>query len=606
MKFAHIADTHIKNLKYHYEYREVFAQIYETLREQKVDYIIHCGDLAHTKTQLSPEFFELASDFLKNLADIAPVHMILGNHDGNLKNSSRQDAITPIVETLQHPNLHLHKHAGEVILDHLHTLNVLSVFDEENWVPTSDPTRVNIALYHGAVSGVKTDLGWVMDHGDHDIEIFKGFDYVFLGDIHKTNQILDDEGRVRYAGSTIQQNHGETNDKGLLLWDIKSKEDFTCEHLAFVNPKPFITLELTPTGRLPRGVNVPVGSRLRLVSNNNLPLSRMKKAVDVAKHKLQPETITFLNRAAGVRGTVEEITNQLKVEDLRDPVVQKELIQEYLKEYEVSSDMMDCVLELNDHYNKIIEQNEEVGRNINWSLREIEWDNLFNYGESNRISFENINGIIGIFGKNYSGKSSVIDTILYTIFNSTSKNERKNLNIINQNKQSCRGKVFLSIGEDDYTIERTSEKYIKRLKGEETVEAKTDLDFSVTNNVTGETKSLNGLTRNETDKNIRKHFGTVEDFLLSAMSSQHGALSFIDEGSTRRKEIIAKFLDLEIFEKKFKLAKEDVSDIRGALRRLDGREYDTEIDVAEEHLADNSKKLSNQQTSCKDLKSTIT
>jgi len=51
MKFAHIADTHIKNLKYHYEYKEVFEQLYDKLREEKVDYIIHCGDVAHTKTQ---------------------------------------------------------------------------------------------------------------------------------------------------------------------------------------------------------------------------------------------------------------------------------------------------------------------------------------------------------------------------------------------------------------------------------------------------------------------------------------------------------------------------------------------------------------------------
>ena len=62
MKFAHISDTHIKNLKYHYEYRVVFEQLYETLREQEVDYIIHCGDIAHTKTQISPEFVELCSD----------------------------------------------------------------------------------------------------------------------------------------------------------------------------------------------------------------------------------------------------------------------------------------------------------------------------------------------------------------------------------------------------------------------------------------------------------------------------------------------------------------------------------------------------------------
>ena len=97
MKVAHIADTHIRNYNYHKEYREIFDQIYDRLRKEKVDYIVHCGDLAHTKTQLSPEYFDLATSFLKNLADIAPTYIILGNHDGNLKNDNRQDAITPIV-----------------------------------------------------------------------------------------------------------------------------------------------------------------------------------------------------------------------------------------------------------------------------------------------------------------------------------------------------------------------------------------------------------------------------------------------------------------------------------------------------------------------------
>jgi hypothetical protein len=39
-----------------------------------------------------------------------------------------------------------------------------------------------------------------MDHGDHDIGVFAGHDFALLGDIHKTNQILDTEGRVRYCG----------------------------------------------------------------------------------------------------------------------------------------------------------------------------------------------------------------------------------------------------------------------------------------------------------------------------------------------------------------------------------------------------------------------
>jgi len=158
MKFAHLSDTHIKNLKYHFEYRIIFQQIYDRLREEKVDYIIHCGDLAHTKTQLSPEYFEMASNFLKNLADIAPTYIIPGNHDGNLRNSSRQDAITPIVEALEHPSLFLLKASGETQLDDKFTLNVLSVFDEENWVDPSDKDNINIALYHGSISGSRQIL----------------------------------------------------------------------------------------------------------------------------------------------------------------------------------------------------------------------------------------------------------------------------------------------------------------------------------------------------------------------------------------------------------------------------------------------------------------
>jgi len=555
MKFAHIADTHIKNLKYHYEYRIVFEKLYEKLKKEKVDYIVHCGDLAHTKTQISPEFVEMCTNFLRSLADIAPTYVILGNHDGNLKNSSRQDALTPIVDALEHADLHLLKNSGEVCLNDEFTINVLSVFDRDNWANISDTNRINIALYHGSISNSKTDLGWTMEHGEDDISIFKGYDFAFLGDIHKTNQILDHKGTIRYAGSTVQQNHGETNDKGFLVWDIESKDNFTCKHITLENPKPFITIELTPKGRMPNKIKIPPGARVRLVSNNNLPLDIMKKAVEIAKHRFNPESITFLNRAAGERGNIDEFADGLASDNLRDPVVQEELIEEYLKDFQPEDDLLQRVIKLNSKYNRAVEDQEEVGRNVNWKLESLEWGNLFNYGDRNRISFSKLNGIVGIFGKNFSGKSSIVDSMLYTLFNSTSKNERKNLNIINQNKKCGTGKV----------------------ESEETLEAKTDLNFECYDKVTGETQSLNGLTRNETDRIVRKHFGTLEDFLLTSMSSQLGSLQFISEGSTRRKEILAKFLDLEMFEKKYKMANEDASDLRGALKRLEGKEFDEDI-----------------------------
>ena len=425
-----------------------------------------------------------------------------------------------------------------------------------------------------------------------------------LGDIHR-RQFLDEEGRVWYAGSTIQQNHGETNDKGLLIWDIQSKDDWEIEPAVFINPKPFVTIELTAKGRMPRGTDVPAGARLRLVSNNNLPLNVMKRAMDIAKHRFKPETVTFLNRAAGERGDVTEITDSLQTENLRDINVQEELMDEYLKEYQVDASTMEKVYELNRKYKKMVEDENDISRNVNWKLTNFEFDNLFNYGEGNNVSFDELNGISGIFGKNYSGKSSIIDAVLWTLFNTTSKNERKNLNVINQNKESCRGKLTIVVGHQTYTVERTAEKYIKRLKGEETLEAKTDLNFEVYDEVSGNTLSLNGLSRIHTDSNIRKHFGECEDFLISSMASQHGALAFIDEGSTRRKEIIAKFLDLEIFEKKFKIAKDDSTDLKGALKRLESRNYDEEIEEASQQLSEKRAELTQHEQECELIKQEI-
>ena len=45
----------------------------------------------------------------------------------------------------------------------------------------------------------------------------------------------------------------------------------------------------------------------------------------------------------------------------------------------------------------------------------------------NEIDFDKLNGLVGIFGKNYSGKSSIIDAALFGLFNTTSKGERKNV-----------------------------------------------------------------------------------------------------------------------------------------------------------------------------------
>jgi DNA repair exonuclease SbcCD ATPase subunit len=352
---------------------------------------------------------------------------------------------------------------------------------------------------------------------------------------------------------------------------------------------------------MPRGTSVPTGARLRLVSNSSLPLDAVRKALDVARVRFKPEAITFLNRADDDSAFENETKSLVKL-DLRNIKIQEDLLKQYLEPYEIDDEKLEMIYKLNKKYNTSAESEEEVLRNINWRLKKLEWSNLFNYGEGNKVDFSATNGIVGIFGKNFSGKSSIVDSLLYTMYNSTSKNARKNLNIINQNKDDCAGSIEIDVGQYTYKIERVSEKYTKKLKGKTTLEAKTDLDFLKIDNATGEVQSLNGLSRIDTDKNIKKVFGTLDDFLLTTMASQLGSLSFIGEGSTKRKEILAKFLDLELFERKFKLAKEDFSDIKGALKKLSDKSFDEEIKEARKELVENEIITNRKNDECSELK----
>ena len=591
---AHIADTHIRNLKYHDEYRIAFRNLYESLAEEQPDFIVHCGDIAHTKTQLSPEYFQLCAEFLASLANIAPTYIILGNHDGNLKNENRQDAVPPIANALRHPNLHLLKDSGELHIDNNLAINVLSVFDRDKWIKPTNPDKINIALYHGAIAGSQTGANWTMDQGDDRVTIFRDFDFAMLGDIHR-QQKLDQEGRVRYCGSTIQQKFSESPQKGYLLWKIKSKNDFTAKSIYITNPRPFITIRLTDTGELPEDAHAPRSCRLRLISRTNLPSDKLRKARAIAEAKWSPYSVAVLNgKESSTHYDDGSYLNSVINENLRDLSVQEKHIRDYLSDMELDESVLEKVLEYNKKYNILAEQGEEISRNVIWKIKSLEWDNLFNYGEKNKVDFANLRGLVGIFGRNYSGKSSIIDSLLFTLFNSTSKGERKNVHVVNQNRERAKGKVKRDIGDKTYQVVRGLEKYKKKSRNGETLEARVDLDFSLIS----DDESLNGTTRNETDANIRRRFGTMDDFLLTSMSSQLDSLSFVKEGVTKRKEILAKFLDLQVFDKKFKLAKKEAAGAKALVKKLNEKQWDKEITKHTEILEEVAVDIKKQRDIC--------
>lgn len=212
LRIAHIADVHWRGLSRHDEYREVFTAFNRQVAEARADHIFVGGDIFHTKTSgLSPEYIEQLSWWLTSMADVADVHLTLGNHDGNLVNLTRQDAISPIVDALRNPRIKLYKKSGTYQFAPGYNWCIFSLFDEEGWATVEPvPGMVNIACYHGPVYGALTETDWPIEEG-LTVDFFKRFDFCFLGDIHRTQYLaarestltIDRANLSKYAGASI-------------------------------------------------------------------------------------------------------------------------------------------------------------------------------------------------------------------------------------------------------------------------------------------------------------------------------------------------------------------------------------------------------------------
>jgi hypothetical protein len=115
-----------------------------------------------------------------------------------------------------------------------------------------------------------------------------------------------------------------------------------------------------------------------------------------------------------------------------------------LKEDQNVTDLLTKLLDV--EQKKISKDNKEI------KLHELEFENLFTYGSENKIIFDRLNGINILAGTNGLGKSSIIDIILFTIYNKFSRGSGKDaLNIRHTNGYSL---LRLELNGKKYTIER--------------------------------------------------------------------------------------------------------------------------------------------------------
>jgi DNA repair exonuclease SbcCD ATPase subunit len=402
-----------------------------------------------------------------------------------------------------------------------------------------------------------------------------------LGDIHK-RQHLNKEETISYCGSLVQQNHGEGLSHGYLLWNVPKRKS---EYIEIPNDYGYYTLDIDK-GVVPIIDDMPKKARLR-VRVANTSATELKKALAVIhdKYGVQEMSVT---RTDTIYSNERVRNKSISVGDISSSDVQFDLIRDYLNDnHIVSEEVLLKIKNINESLNQVIPE-EEIYRNVNWELKTFEFSNMFSYGEDNKVNFTKLNGIVGMFAPNACGKSSLLDALSFCLFDTCSR-AFKAENVLNNKKKDFFCKLNFTIDGQDYFVERVAK---KQRKGN----VKVDVDFYTFDDV-GDKVSMNGDQRRSTDANIRKVIGSYDDFILTALSSQNNNSVFIEKTQKEKKMLLAQFMGLEVFDKLWQTASEEIKDVAAVLKNF--KQNDWENDLAE--IKDKKLKYKDEQ---KELEST--
>jgi DNA repair exonuclease SbcCD ATPase subunit len=272
--------------------------------------------------------------------------------------------------------------------------------------------------------------------------------------------------------------------------------------------------------------------------------------------------------------------------NIMDKNYQKELIKTFLEskgQDQYLDQLMNIDLAVE---NRMLANEVEVTPFKRWYIRKIEFNNFLSYGENQVIDFEKCNGITVVESDppNFGGKTVLtVDLLLFLFFNTTTKTQKAE-EIFNRftdvNKVSVKGDI--TIDGEDYVIVRQIERK-KSKAGEWNI--KTELEF-FKKLADGQLQNFTGEQRRETENFMKNSIGSMEDFLMTIVTTASNLEDLLEAKPTARGQVLTRFLGLEFLKKKEETGKEIYSEFsKGMMSNV----YNTEslkqdIDTSKEEI----------------------
>jgi DNA repair exonuclease SbcCD ATPase subunit len=283
----------------------------------------------------------------------------------------------------------------------------------------------------------------------------------------------------------------------------------------------------------------------------NFTQEKIKRFTSYFKRKYNSDRVNIVTRVNGLENST---TSHRITENVLDPNYQKSLLKEFLKEHEIEVSW-EKLMKLDSRVEEQV-HSEDISQHQKWFVKWIEFKNFLSFGENNRIDFTNYNGITAIdsIPSNFGGKTTLtVDLLLFLFFNVTTKSN-KAIEVFNRftDKNIVLVKGEVEIDGDSYIIERGIIRKLTK-KGEWSV--RTELNLSKRLHE-GTLQNLQGEQRRETEEFLKKAIGTMDDFLLTILTTANNLEDLLEAKPTYRGQVLTRFIGLEHLRKKEDACKE--------------------------------------------------
>lgn len=546
----HLADIHIENEPSRFEeYKKVYDKVSKKIQEKKLDecLIVVAGDLIDFNSRITIAGVNMLIYFLEYFSNLCRMIIIAGNHDTNVRDINSIDLLDCCSKIKTKNNIYYLKESGLYKLNNI-IFSVISVFDKKIIKPSKEVKEIVIALYHGFVEDTN-DIKH-KDKKNLNIKDFEQFDITMLGDTH-TKTFL--KPNISYASSLIQRHVGEPyNNHGLIEWNIETKEGRFIEIQNEMNI--FVKIKVD-NGKINEDIlsNLDKNSNIDLtIVNDNSRKEEIDSIINNLKEKYNIKNNVKYESILKKKNMELKNGGYIEVFDMTNVNTMTKLFEEYILSQNYSDKDRKGIVKIHNNYINLHKSIIKKRKNNKIKILNLSFSNILSYGENNIIDFSSYkkNENILIKGNNGDGKSSLIEILVFALYDRMLYEGVNKRSICNIYKKSYKLRLELSINDDIYIIEKKG--FRKDNKLNELEDSFTHENIIYKNN-----KNLH-LNKENMKKYIENLIGlTYEEFIFFCCMPKETHIDFLYLDNTKKKKLFMLLMNTEYIEEINKTLKDD-------------------------------------------------